>query len=87
MTKEILHAAISISDPRQRWMMSRQPALNPAFALADVVWIMNGRRDIGFLEFWNTIPILGRWFCKYGTLKSTCLNPMENRSIKIFHAM
>ena len=54
MTKEILHAAISISDPRQRWMMSRQPALNPAFALADVVWIMNGRRDIGFLEFWNS---------------------------------
>jgi len=53
-TKEILHVAISISDPKQRWMMSRQPALNPAFALAEVVWIMNGRRDLEFLNFWNT---------------------------------
>ena len=53
MTKEILHAAISISDPRKRWIMSRQPALNPAFALAEIIWIMNGRRDLAFLEFWN----------------------------------
>lgn len=52
-TKEILHVAISISDPKQRWVMSRRPALNPAFALAEVVWIMNGRRDLAFLEFWN----------------------------------
>ncbi len=53
-TKEILHVAISISDPKQRWVMSRRPALNPAFALAEVVWIMNGRRDLAFLKFWNT---------------------------------
>ena len=53
-TKEILHVAISISDPKQRWVMSRRPALNPAFALAEVVWIMNGRRDLAFLNFWNT---------------------------------
>ena len=53
-TKEILHVAISISDPKQRWVMSRRPALNPAFALAEVVWIMNGRRDLEFLNFWNT---------------------------------
>ena len=52
-TKEILHVAISISDPKQRWVMSRRPALNPAFALAEVVWIMNGRRDLALLEFWN----------------------------------
>lgn len=52
-TKEILHAAISIADPRQRWVVSRQPPLNPAFALAEVVWIMTGRRDLAFLEFWN----------------------------------
>ena len=52
-TKEILHVAISISDPRQRWITSRRPAINPGFALAEVVWIMNGRRDLAFLEFWN----------------------------------
>ena len=53
-TKEILHVAISISDPKQRWVVSRRPALNPAFALAEVVWIINGRRDLAFLDFWNT---------------------------------
>ena len=46
-TREILHAAISIEDPRQRWAVSRQPALNPALALAEVVWIMTGRSDPG----------------------------------------
>ena len=52
-TKEILHAAISIADPRQRWVVSREPPLNIAFALAEVIWIMTGRRDLAFLEFWN----------------------------------
>ena len=52
-SREIVHAAISIADPRQRWAVSRQPALNPALALAEVVWIMTGRRDLAFLEFWS----------------------------------
>ena len=46
-TKEILHAAMSISDPRQRWVVSRRPPLNIAFALAEVVWIMAGRTGPG----------------------------------------
>ena len=53
-TKEILHAAMSIADPRQRWVVSRTPPLNVAFALAEVVWIMTGRRDLAFLEYWNS---------------------------------
>lgn len=53
-TKEILHAAMSISDPRQRWVASRLPPLNPAFAIAEVVWIMTGRSDLAFLEAWNS---------------------------------
>lgn len=52
-SKEILHAAISISDPRQRWVVSRQPPMNIAFALAEVVWIMNGRNDSQFLNYFN----------------------------------
>ena len=52
-TKEILHAAITISDPRQRWTASRQPPLNVAFAIAEVVRIMTGRNDLAFLEAWN----------------------------------
>ena len=34
-------------------MHSRNPAINPAFALAEVIWIINGRRDSEFLNFWN----------------------------------
>ena len=51
-TYELLHVASSISDPRQRWVQSRRPPINPAFALADVVWILAGRSDVDFLEFW-----------------------------------
>ena len=52
-TREILHVSISIADPRQRWVVSRKPPLNLPFALAEVVWIMTGRRDLSFLDYWN----------------------------------
>ena len=52
-THEILHAAISIENPRQRWVESRTPPINVAFAIADLVWIVAGRRDLKFLKFWN----------------------------------
>jgi thymidylate synthase len=52
-THEILHAVISISDPVQRWVVSRAPALNPAFAIAEVVWILTGRNDARFLTYFN----------------------------------
>jgi thymidylate synthase len=52
-TSELLHATFSIDDPRQRWVVSRSPALNPAFALAEVVWIIKGREDERFLTYWN----------------------------------
>ncbi len=53
-TKEILHAAITINDPQQRWVLSRQPPLNVAFAIAEVVWIITGRNDLAFLRAWNS---------------------------------
>lgn len=52
-TTEVLHAALSLSDPRQRWTASRSPAMNPAFALAEVIWIVSGRNDSAFLNFFN----------------------------------
>jgi len=53
MTSEILNGVFVIHDPMQRWVSCRRPALNPAFALAEVVWILNGRDDSKFLNFWN----------------------------------
>lgn len=52
-TREILHAAISIRNPRRRWVVSRVPALNPAFALAEAIWILAGRDDSAFLNYFN----------------------------------
>lgn len=52
-TAEILHVALSLGDPRQRWIASRAPAMNPAFAIAEVIWIMCGRNDSKFLNFFN----------------------------------
>jgi len=52
-THEILHAAISVSDPRERWTVSRNPPMNVAFALADVIWILGGRNDSAFLNYYN----------------------------------
>ena len=52
-TNEIIHAAFTIEDPRQRWVISRFPAINPAFAIAEVVWIFLGREDAHFLRYWN----------------------------------
>lgn len=52
-TREILHAALTVRNPLHRWTFSRRPALNPAFALAEVVWLISGRADAKFLTFFN----------------------------------
>jgi thymidylate synthase len=52
-TSEILHASFVIHDPRQRWVVTRRPSINPAFAIAEIVWILRGRQDSGFLNYWN----------------------------------
>ncbi len=52
-TKEMLHVGFSIENPRQRWITSRWPPANIAFAIAEIVWILNGRRDSKFLNYWN----------------------------------
>jgi thymidylate synthase len=58
-THELLQVAFKIEDPRQRWVASRVPAMNPAFGLAEVIWIMAGRNDSAFLNYWN--PILPKY--------------------------
>lgn len=52
-TREQLRVYFSIDSPRQRWVTSRSPAINPAFAISEVVWIINGREDSAFLNYWN----------------------------------
>lgn len=52
-TREILHAMMVVESPRERWVWSRKPSMNPAFALAEVIWILGGRRDAKPLNFFN----------------------------------
>jgi thymidylate synthase len=53
VTHELLHVGFTLRDPRQRWVISRDPSISVAFAIAEVVGILNGRRDAGFLNYWN----------------------------------
>lgn len=52
-TFEILHSFISIEEPRQRWVYDRIPPLSIGFALAELVWIMNGENRSDVINFWN----------------------------------
>ncbi|HUY77067.1 MAG TPA: thymidylate synthase [Ktedonobacterales bacterium] len=50
-TRELLHATFTLHDPRQR-IVFRRP-INPAFAIAEVIWILAGANGADFLRFWN----------------------------------
>lgn len=51
-TKEILNAFFILHDPRQRFVFSRP--IDPAFAMAEVIWMLSGSRDLGAIAAWNS---------------------------------
>lgn len=52
-TKELLHVTFSIDNPRERWITSRYPPMSPALGISEIVWILAGRNDSAFPNFWN----------------------------------
>jgi len=54
MTKEIHPAIITLDDPTARLVTSYGRPVNVAFALAEVLWILNGREDVGMLAAYNS---------------------------------
>lgn len=62
-TKELTHVCMSIADPTQRWVERRKPAVSPAFAIAELVMIMNGSDEAILLNAWN--PALPKYQGKY----------------------
>ena len=65
-THEILGTVFTIKNPRERWVVSREPAINPAFALAEVIWIMCERQDSAFINYWNPkLPLFAGTAKKY----------------------
>lgn len=59
LIREHLHCVFNIQNPIQRWVTSRMPSINPAFAIAELIWILCGRNDAAFLNYWN--PALPRF--------------------------
>ena len=52
-TFEILHSFISIEDPKQKWIYDRVPPVSIGYALAELVWIMNGEDRSDVINFFN----------------------------------
>jgi thymidylate synthase len=52
-TIEALHVAFELDDPRQRWVVSRHPAINPAFAVAELIWMLAGSNEAAVVNYWN----------------------------------
>lgn len=50
---EILHSFITIEEPRQKWIYDRIPPVSIAYALAELVWIMNGEDCSDVINFFN----------------------------------
>ena len=50
---ELLHTFISIENPRQKWVYDRIPPMSIGFALAELVWIMNGEEQSNVINYWN----------------------------------
>lgn len=62
-TKELTHVCMSIADPTQRWVERRRPIINPAFAIAELVMLMNGSDEAALINAWN--PALPRYQGRY----------------------
>jgi len=53
-TYEIHPAALTLCNPAKRLVTSHGRSLNVAFALAEVMWILGGRRDVEMLKAYNS---------------------------------
>lgn len=61
--RELTHVCMSISDPTQRWVERRRPVISPAYAIAELVMLMNGSDEAALLNVWN--PALPKYQGEY----------------------
>lgn len=52
-TRELLPASFVITDPTQRWVISRVPPMSVPFALVETIGILAGRQESSYLNFFN----------------------------------
>lgn len=53
VTREVLHAALSINNPIQKWVSQKTPPISIGYALAELIWILSGSDDASVINFWN----------------------------------
>ncbi len=54
-TIEIMKVVFSVQNSRDRWIVNRHPMISPAFAIAEIFWILSGRNDASFINTWNPL--------------------------------
>lgn len=52
-TVEVLHVALALSNPRQRWCTCRNPAISPAYSFAELVYTLSGSSESAIINKWN----------------------------------
>jgi len=58
-TIEVMKSCFSIKNSRDRWVLNRKPMISPAFAIAEVFWILDGSDKADFINTWN--PLLKKY--------------------------
>jgi thymidylate synthase len=52
-TRELIGAVVEVTNPRRPFISAEGRVVNPAFALAEVLWILAGRRDVATISSYN----------------------------------
>lgn len=50
---ELMHTFVTFEEPRQKWVYDRIPPISVGYALAELVWIMNGEDRSDIINAWN----------------------------------
>jgi len=54
-TLEMMKTCISVENSRDRWIVNRKPMISPAFAIAEIFWILDGSDESAFINQWNPL--------------------------------
>lgn len=58
-TIEVMKCCFSVENSRDRWTLYRKPMISPAFAIAEIFWILDGSDKSEFINTWN--PLLKKY--------------------------
>ena len=51
--REVIHAALSLNNPIQKWVSVKAPPISIGYALAELIWILSGSDDANVINYWN----------------------------------